>query len=269
MPNPLALYDLNNPTILAPKPGASTRVNWISEPSNPGLKPIVDQLYDQLTFFFDQSDATQGGKGLPFDCIANRAVRPENMRLRIDQPYKGSLLTIDNGAGAAFVQVDGQTLIKKPIVPVFQVLTNWRNFQPGVDNVTTEIDITIDRAYIANQGSLLPPTSNWTNTTQGQIGGNDRNIKIYTEVGSSAAMTDAVLVSKDAYYGYTNYTPQEPQMQNLTIKIVDKTSKLYQNPFYRITLALEKASTQTPATSMALALQALVTVTTKATNTSM
>jgi hypothetical protein len=269
MANALALYDFNNPTILAPKPGAGSRVNWISEPSNPGLKPIVDQIYDQLTFFFDQSDATQSGKGVGFDNIANRAVRPENMRLRIDQPYKGTLLTIDNGAGGAFVQIDGQTLIKKPVVPVFQVVTNWRNFQTGIDNVTTELDIIIDRAYIANQGSLLPPTGNWTNTNQGQIGGNDRNIKIYTEVGSSAAMTDAVLVSKDAYYGYTNYTPQEPQLQNLTIKIVDKTIKSYQNPFYRITLALEKTSTQTPGTSMGLALQALVTVTTKATNTSM
>jgi hypothetical protein len=263
------LIDWNNPTAPAPRPSQGSKINYVDEPLNPGLKAIFDQYTDEFKSLALNMDASIPNKGLVFGNIANGAIRPENMRLRIDQPFKGVLLTIDNGAGSAFVQVDGQPPILKPVVPVFQVATNYRNFQPGIDNVTTELDIIIDRAYIANQGSLQPPTSNWTNTTQGQIGGNDRNIKIYTEVGSSLAMTDAVLVSKDAYYGYTNYTPQEPQMQNLTIKIVDKTLKLYQNPCYRITLRLERTSAQAVGVSLGLALQALVTITVKTTNSAM
>jgi hypothetical protein len=274
MANPLALFDFNNPTILAPRPSAGSRVNYISEPGNPGQKPIFDQLYDQLTFFFDQSDATQVGKGIRFDNIANRAVRPENMRLRIDQPFKNYHVQIDNGLnnGGGFTQVDGQTPLRKPVVPVFQIPTNFRNFQAGVDNVTAEIDIIIDKGFMQNAQGMNAGTSwtpqNWYSILAGNTTAqSQRNVKIFVWVGSSLAMTDAVLISKESFYGYSNYTMVE--QGSWSMKIIDKTSKLYQNPCYKIELGLEKAPGQAAAVVMGLALQALVTVTTKATNSAM
>jgi hypothetical protein len=268
------LLDWNNPTAPAPRPSQGSKINYVDEPANPGIKAILDQYTDEFKSLALNMDASVAGRGLQFGNIANGAIRPENMRPRIDQPYKNYHVQIDSGLnnGSGYIQVDGQPLIKKPIVPVFQTTPNFRNFQPGIDNVTTVLDIIIDKNQMTGIGGLKPGNdwspSPWYTVPQGFAGAADnRNCKIYIEVGSSIAMTDAVLVSKESFYGYANYTAVE--QGPWVMKVLDKTPKLYPNPCYRITFGLEKAPSQAAGVSMQIALQATATVTVSQTNSAM
>lgn len=269
MANSLITQDWNNPTTPAPRMGDGTAINYTTQPGNPGLKPILDQYDQSFKDLYNNLDATVPGKGLQYENLANGAVQAVNMREIINTSVNNRLFSIVNPTNGGYLtQTDGQAVNKFILIPPFQAITNFRNFQAGVDNVTTELDISLDIGYLVSSGlnTALGWIGNWYAQPDGLAAAADyRNIKIVTEVDSNSAFTSAVIVSKKSFYGYTNYTSQENNSP-WSIKAIDKTTKNYQNPWYRTYLIMEKAPNQAAGVAMNLIMQGLASATYKCKN---
>lgn len=267
----ITIYDWNNPLVPAPKPTDGSGINWTSQPSNPGMKPIIDQYTDEFKNLQNKLNADVVNQGANFGNIANRAIQPENMRPRIDTPFKNRFVTVQSAAntGQPFTQVDGQPIVKKILIPPFQISTGFRNFQIGIDNITTELEILLNNSFRSGNSQINSPTAgiSWA-TPDGTANVDDyKNCKIYVEVDSTSAFLTPTLVSKDSFEIYTNYTTSEtcPWL----IKCVDKIAKNYQDPWYRVYLTLEKAPNQSAGVSMNLTLQTYLTLIYKVSNKTM
>jgi hypothetical protein len=259
MANQLFINDRTNPVLLPARPVSGGDINWDSQPGQPGVSPIFADLTAELQKLYIETDATIVGKGIKENNIANLAVLPQNQREIINRPYRNRLITIQAATpGTYYIQVDGQPLVKKELFK-FQAITNYRNFQNGVDNITTEIDIQMNNAFLQSGGLNTPLQfgTTWYLQPDGLSNADDyKNVKIYVEVDSTSAFSSPVVIAKESFYGYTNYTSQEqPQWK---IEVEDKVLKSYQNPWYRVSLALEKSPNQAAGVSMQILLQTMV-----------
>jgi hypothetical protein len=258
MANQLFINDRTNPLLLPARPVSGGDINWDSQVGQPGLSPIFADFTSELQKLYIETDATIVGKGIKENNIANLAVLPQNQREIINTPYKNRLVNVQSGVNTPYPQVDGQPLIKKILLPPFQVISNFRNFQSGVDNVTTELNIKIKNFNI--QGFNLATTANYATTLAALTDGTDaeiyKNIKIITEVDSTSAFLAPTIISKESFFsenfpGYANWLCYMPW----DIEVIDKTAKSYQNPWYRTYLVLEKTFFQATGITLQLFLQ--------------
>jgi hypothetical protein len=251
MANTLFLADLNNPSNFPSLPSDNSDINWSSQSVNPGLYPIISFLFNNFTKLYNEMDATIIGKGIQFENLANGAVRPENQRELIGTAYNNRYVVIDSpvSPGNYFIQNDGATLQKYIILPPFQLVTNFRNFQAGVDNVTTELDFEIVPFLMQNGGGLSGQQTprnalNWFASESVPNAGDWGQVKLITEVAPDSSFTTGVQqVSKKSVFF---------DQKNWSHKAIDKTSKTYQNPWYRQYLTLEKNPDQGVGSAMQL-----------------
>jgi hypothetical protein len=262
MANQLFINDRTNPLLLPARPVSGGDINWDSQVGQPGLSPIFADFTSELQKLYIETDATIVGKGIKENNIANLAVLPQNQREIINTPYKNKI-TISQ-----LTQIDGQALNKKILLPPFQAITNFRNFQTGVDNVTTELDVQIKNLYIQPANGVAIINNNFPYFGDGANIENYTNIKINVEVDSTSAFTSPTLIHKEGFFGILTNPNGIDYIGMLpwNIKVVDKLTKAYQNPWIRVYLTLEKTILQPANVSMTLDLRSAIDCTYKCKN---
>jgi hypothetical protein len=261
MPFPF-LIDWNNPTALAPKPSQGTKINWIDEPANPGLKPIIDQFTDEFKSLALNMDASVAGRGLQFGNIANSAIRPENMRTQNNKSVQNKpwVLTDTPATGNYFTQLDGQTQ-KYVELTKWQEATNFRNFQPGIDNVTTDMKVEIDWDW----ADFYSGISQWgvPSWHLNPSNYNDyKNMWIRVEVSPDLLFTTSTIVEEKGFFARGAGAQATPWIFN----VIDKTIKIYQNPCYKISFFWKKSISQSAGTQALIRGQGTISVTANCTN---
>lgn len=250
MPNSLFTFDQNNPALFAPRPTDNTDINWNGQAGNPGLAQLFDEQRNINVRLFNEMDATQVGKGIQSENLANGAVKAENQREIINSVVENKCTCVQGAPASTsmFSQVDGQPLNKKELHK-WQGVSNFRNFQAGVDNITSEMDCVIRPLIWHNVSNIQSGSGSWGNQPWYNMdvipNSNDYgNVKIVLEVApDSSFLTGVQTCAKRGFFWAES---------SLNCKLIDKTPKLYQNPWYRVVLYLEKNPDQAVGIQMQL-----------------
>jgi hypothetical protein len=236
------LLDWNNPTAPAPRPSQGSKINYVDEPANPGIKAILDQYTDEFKSLALNMDASVAGRGLQFGNIANRAIQAENYRPLLWKPYSRKPFAVGDGTGQQRIQVDGQAIFYTELFKV-QFGTGFRNFQVGVDNITTELILELTALFW--QASSTQSALGWNYAPAPYAGTSNYDDylpnRLVLDVSSNANFTDAVTLDDWGIDPNGNY-------KTLTHRVWDTPPKAYQNPWYR----LRHYQKKTPAQSIGI-----------------
>jgi hypothetical protein len=136
------------------------------------------------------------------------------------------------------VQIDGQPIIYTELFKV-QFGTGFRNFQAGIDNVTTELFLDLSTFYFVMSQSQ---SSGWNYATLPYaVGGSNYDDylpnRLVVEVSPDANFSSFTVIEEwgiDHVNGY----------KNISKKITDSLPKTYQNPWYRCRHFIKKTPNQ-------------------------